>query len=220
MADTKILIVADKKSVAENIESRLKELGYTVCAVVPTGAEAVEKAAEIHPDLVLIDLELEGETDGIEAAKRIRNSLDIPTTYLANYRIEVFSRREDLLKRAEITNPFEYIPLPFGKRRLYLSIESAVYKHKMEANRRHLTKILNGISDAAIATDHKGFLTFMNPVAETLTGWEMDEVSGKHVTDIFTIYVRNGGKLIKNRSLIEAFQKGSVTNGNCLLIPR
>ena len=94
-----------------------------------------------------------------------------------------------------------------------MTIESAVYKHKMEANKQHLTKILNGISDAAIATDHKGFLTFMNPVAETLTGWEMEEVSGKHITDIFTIYVRNGGNLIKNRSLIEAFQKGSVTTG-------
>ena len=213
MAHTKILIVADRKSVAENIEGRLKELGYTVCAVVPTGAQAVNKAAEIHPDLVLIDLELEGETDGINAAKRIRNSLDIPTIYLANYRIEVFSKREDLLKRAEITNPFEYIPLPFGKRRLYLSIESAVYKHKMEANRWHLTKILNGISDAAIATDHKGFLTFMNPVAETLTGWEMEEVAGKHVTDIFTIYVRNGGNLTRNTFLIEALQKGSITTG-------
>ena len=213
MAHTKILIVADKKSVAADLERRLKVLEYTVCAVVPTGAQAVEKAAEIHPDVVLIDIELEGETDGIEATKRIRNVLDIPTIYLANYRIEVFSKKEDLLKRAEITSPFEYIPLPFGKRRLYLSIESALYKHKMEANRRHLTKILNGISDAAIATDHKGLITFMNPVVETLTGWEMEEVSGKHVTDIFTIYVRNGGNLIKNRSLIEALQKGSVTTG-------
>ena len=213
MAHTKILIVADKKSVAENIESRLKELEYTVCAVIPTGAEAVETAAEIHPDLVLIDIELEGETDGIEVAERIRNSLDIPTMYLANYRIEVFSKKEDLLKRAEITNPFEYIPLPFGKRRLYLSIESAVYQHRMEANKQHLTKILNGISDAAIATDHKGFLTFMNPVAETLTGWEMEEVSGKHVTDILNIYVRDGGNLIKHRSLIKALQKESVTTG-------
>ena len=199
MANTKILIVADKKSVAENVESRLKELEYTVCAVVSTGAQAVEKAAEMRPDVVLIDIELEGEINGIEAAKRIRTSLDIPTIYLAAYRIEVFSKREDLLKRAEITNPFEYIPLPFGKRRLYLSIESAVYKHKMEANRQHLTKILNGISDAAIATDHKGFLIFMNPVAETLTGWKMEEVSGKHVTDVFTIYVRNGERSYKRQ---------------------
>ncbi len=213
MAHTKILIVTDKKSIAENVESRLKELGYTVCAVVPTGAQAVEKAAEMQPDIVLIDIELEGAIHGIEAAERICNSLDIPTIYLADYRIEVFSKKEDLLKRAEITSPFEYIPQPYGKRKLYLNIESALYQHRMEENTQHLTKILNGISDAAIATDNKGFLTFMNPVAETLTGWEMEEVSGKHVTDIFTIYVRNRGKSTKNTSLIEAFQKGSVTNG-------
>ena len=211
MADTKILIVADRKSVAENIERRLKELEYTVCAVVPTGAEAVEKAAEMQPDVVLIDIELEGEIDGIEAAKRIRTSLDIPTIYLVNYPNRVFLRKEDLLKRAEITNPFDYLPKPYGKRRLYLSIESTVYKHKMEAKRQHLTQILNGISDAAIATDHKGFLTFMNPVAETLTGWKMEEVSGKHITDVFTIYVRDGENLIKNISLIEALQEGPVT---------
>ena len=212
MAHTKILIVADKKSVAENVESRLKELEYTVCAVVPTGAQAVEKAAEMRPDVVLIDIELEGEINGIEAAKRICNSLDIPTIYLADYRIEVFSKKEDLLKRAEITNPFEYIPQPYGKRKLYLSIESTVYQHRMEENKQHLTKILNGISDAAIATDNKGSITFMNPVAELLTGWEMEEVSGKNATDILNIYVGNGGQLTKNTFLIEALQKGSVTS--------
>ena len=211
MAHTKILIVEDKKLVAEYIESRLKELEYTVCAVVPTGAEAVEQAVEMQPDVVLINIELEGKIDGIEAAKRIRTSVEIPTIYLVNYRNRVFLTKEDLLKRAEITNPFDYLPKPYGKRRLYLTVESTVYKHKMEAKRQHLTQILNGISDAAIATDHKGFLTFMNPVAETLTGWKMEEVSGKHITDVFTIYVRDGENLIKNISLIEALQEGSVT---------
>ena len=61
MADTKILIVENKKSVAEDLERPLKHLKYTVCAVVPTGAQAVEKAAEMQPDVVLIDIELEGE---------------------------------------------------------------------------------------------------------------------------------------------------------------
>ena len=210
MEDISILIVEGKKSVAENVASRLKELEYTVCAVAPTGAQAVEKAAEMQPDVVLISIELEGEINGIEAAKRIGN-LDIPTIYLADYPQDVFLRKEDLLKRAKITNPFEYIPRPYGKRRLYLNIESAVYQHKMEANTQHLTKILNGISDAAIATDNKGLITFMNPVAETLTGWEMEEVSGKHVTDILDIYVGNAGNLIKDTSLIEALQRGSVT---------
>ena len=216
MADTKILIVEDKKPVAEDVETRLKELEYTVCAVVPTGAQAVEKAAEMRPDIVCINIELEGEISGIEAAKRIRNSLDISTIYLVNYSNKVFLTKEDLLKRAEITNLHDYIPKPYGKKRLYLTIESVLSKRRMEepdADKQHLTKILNGISDAAIATDNKGLITFMNPVAETLTGWEMEEVSGKHVTDIFAIYVRSGGNLIKNRSLIEAFQKGSVTTG-------
>ena len=211
MENINILIVEDKKSIAEFVEARLKGLEYTVCAVVPTGAQAVEKAAEMQPDVVLIGIELEGETDGIEAAERIRNCLDIPTIYLVNYSQDVFLRKEDLLKRAEITNPFEYIPRPYGKRRLYLNIESAVYQHKMEANTQHLTKILNGISDAAIATDNKGLITFMNPVAETLTGWDLEEASGKHVTDILDIYVGNAGNLIKDTSLIEALQRGSVT---------
>ena len=106
MENINILIVEDKKSVAENVASRLKDLEYTVCAVVPTGAQAVEKAAEIHPDIVLIDIELEGEINGIKAAKRIRNTLDIPTIYLADYRIEVFLKKEDLFQRAAITSPF------------------------------------------------------------------------------------------------------------------
>ncbi len=215
MAHPKILIVEDKKSIAETVETRLKELEYTVCAVVPTGAEAVEKAAELQPDIVLIDLELEGEINGIAAAERIRNSLDIPTVYLADYSNPVFLTKENLLKRAEITNPFEYLPFPYGGRKLYLVIESVLYKHRMEkeskAYKQHRTMILGGISDAVIATDNKGFLTFMNPVAETLTGWEMEEVSGKHVTDMLNIHVGNGGGLIKDTFLIEVLQKGAVT---------
>ena len=93
MENINILIVEDKKSVAENVAGRLEELGYTVCAVVPTGAQAVEKAAEMYPDIVLIDIELEGEINSIKAAEYIRNALDIPTIYLADYRIEVFLKK-------------------------------------------------------------------------------------------------------------------------------
>ena len=217
MAHAKILIVEDKKSVAETVETRLKKLEYTVCGVVSTAVQAVEKAAEMQPDIVLIDLELEGEINGIEAAKRIRNSLDIPTVYLADYSNPVFLTKEDLLKRAEITNPFEYLPFPYGGRKLYLVIESVLYKHRMEkeskAYKQHRTMILGGISDAVIATDNKGFLTFMNPVAETLTGWEMEEVSGKHVTDMLNIHIGNGGSLIKDTFLTEAIQKGAIPTG-------
>ena len=215
MENINILIVEDKKSVAENVERRLKELEYTVCAVVPTGAQAVEKAAEMHPDVVFINIELEGEINGIEVAGRIRKSLDIPTIYLTNYPNDVFLSKKDLLKRAEITTPLEYIPQPYGKRRLYLTIESVLSKHRLEkeseVHKQHLTTILSGISNAVITADNKGLITFMNSVAETLTGWEMKEGYGKHVTDILDIYVGNRGKRKKDMSLMEVFQEGSVT---------
>ena len=73
-----------------------------------------------------------------------------------------------------------------------------------------LFTILNSVSDAVIATDNKGLITFMNPAAETLTGWEMEEAGGKSVTDILDLYVGNAGNLIKNTVLIEALQNGSV----------
>ena len=76
-----------------------------------------------------------------------------------------------------------------------------------------LSTILNSLGDAVIATDLRGLITFMNPVAETLTGWEMEEVSGKPVTDILNIYVGNAGNLEKGTFLIEAFQKVSVATG-------
>ena len=218
MPHAKILIVEDKKSIVETVGTRLKKLEYTVCAVVSTGVQAIEKAAELHPDIVLIDLELEGEINGIEAAERIRNSLDIPTVYLADYSNPVFLTKEDLLKRAKITNPFHYLPFPYGGRKLYLVIESVLYKHRMEkeseAYKQHRTTILDGIPEAVIATDNKGLITFMNPVAENLTGWELEEVSGKYVTDVLDIYVGNEGNLEKSTFLIEALQEASVTTGS------
>ena len=86
-------------------------------------------------------------------------------------------------------------------------------QHTYTGNNEQLSTILNSVSDAIIATDSKGLITFMNPVAETLTGWEMEEVSGKHVTDILNICVRDGGNLKKDTFLIETVQKGSITTG-------
>ena len=86
-------------------------------------------------------------------------------------------------------------------------------QHTHTGNNEQLSTILNSMGDAVIVAERRGLITFMNPVAETLTGWEMEEVSGKPVTDILNIYVRDGENLIKNTFLIEALQKGSVTTG-------
>ena len=90
-------------------------------------------------------------------------------------------------------------------------------KHRLEkgskAHKQHLTTILNSLDDALIATDRKGLITFINRIAEILTGWEMEEVSGKHVTDILDIYAGNGENLRDKTSLMEVLQKGALTTG-------
>ena len=86
-------------------------------------------------------------------------------------------------------------------------------QHTHTENDERLSTILNSVSDAIIATDGQGLITFMNPAAEILTGWEFEEVSGKDVTDILNIYAGNAGNLIKKTFLMEALQKGSVTTG-------
>ncbi len=85
--------------------------------------------------------------------------------------------------------------------------------HTYTESYEQLSAILNSVSDAVVATDQEGLITFMNPAAEILTGWETQEASGKPVTDVLDIYVGNEGDLIKDTSLMEVLQEGSVTTG-------
>ena len=122
----KILVVEDEGIVAMDIKNRLMRLGYDVPSIALAGEEAVEKAAKICPDLVLMDIMLKGEMDGIEAARQIHERLDIPIVYLTAF------SDEDTLQRAKITGPFGYIIKPFEDRELHVALDIALYKHKME----------------------------------------------------------------------------------------
>lgn len=121
MTKAKILIVEDEAIVACDIEGSLTSLGYTVSANVSFGEEAVKKAREDKPDLVLMDIMLRGDMDGIEAAETIHSELDIPVVYLTAY------ASNDLIERAKITEPFGYIIKPFEDRDLVSAIEIAIY---------------------------------------------------------------------------------------------
>ena len=100
------------------------------------------------------------------------------------------------------------IPIVSTKRRTNMKAQ-----HTYTENDERLSTILNSVSDAVIAMDRNGLITFMNPAAEILTGWLIEEASGKQVTDILDISVGNAGNLIKGTSLIEVFDKGSVITG-------
>lgn len=126
MTKPKILVVEDEGISAKLIESTLRALNYDVPAVVATGEEAIGKAGEIRPDLVLMDIVLKGKIDGIQAAEQIHHQLGIPVVYLTAHSDDA------TLERAKIAEPFGYLVKPFQSRELQSTIAVALYKHQME----------------------------------------------------------------------------------------
>ena len=147
MTKAKIMIVEDEWIAAEDTQYKLQDLGYIVTALASTGNEAIQKAEEDKPDLVLTDIVLEGEMDGIEVAKQIYSSFDIPFVYLTAY------ADDKILERIKITEPFGYIVKPFTNEDLKITIELALYKHKAEGKRRkQIQDLSNALARARALT--------------------------------------------------------------------
>lgn len=185
MSGAKILIVEDEGIEALDLQQRLASQGYTVTAIVSDGEDAILKVQETSPDLVLMDIMLQGEIDGITAAEEIRQRYNIPVIFTTAY------ADEETLQRAKLTEPYGYIVKPYRERELYITITMSLYKHAMEKMLKEREKwfstTLKSIGDAVIATDQLGRITFMNPVAEKLLGWQEEEALGEKMTDIFNI---------------------------------
>lgn len=126
MDGAKVLVVEDEAVVALDLKDRLVDLGYSVPAFVSSGEEAIRRAAEEQPDLVLMDVRLKGEMNGIEAAEVIRDRFNIPVVYLTAF------ADDDTLRRAQMTAPFGYLVKPFEALQLHATIKMALHKHKLE----------------------------------------------------------------------------------------
>ncbi len=185
MSKPTILIVEDEAIVAADLANKLAKLGYTVAGIASQGEQAIEMVRRLTPQLVLMDIQLEGGLDGIQTAELIRRAQDIPVIYLTAHSDPA------TLERAKLTGPFGYILKPFENRDLATQIELAVYKHQAERRlhdqREWLRVTLASIGDAVIATDAEGFVTFVNPAAEALTGFSAEESIGKPLEEIFLI---------------------------------
>ena len=192
MSKISILVVEDEGLVAENLADKLEQLGYAVAGIAVQGQEAVEMALRLRPRLILMDIQLEGPMDGIQAAEAIRNRYDVPVIYLTAHSDPA------TLSRAKLTGPFGYITKPFEIRDLATQVDLALYKHQAERQLREqrewLRVTLNSIGDAVIASDAGGRVTFLNPVAEWLTGWETGEAMGRPVSDVFRIVNETTGE--------------------------
>jgi PAS domain S-box-containing protein len=185
MVQAKILVVEDEVIVARTIASQLTQLGYSVVGTASSGATAIDKANRTQPDLVLMDVMLKGGMDGITAASQICSQRDVPIVFLTAY------ADENTLQRAKSTLPLGYIVKPFSPGELRVAVELALFKHQVDkelrTNRAYLSTLLHSMNDAVIATDEQGFVTFMNPAAEALTGWREAEAFGKDATEVLRL---------------------------------
>ena len=170
-----VLVVEDESIVALDLSRRLAEMGHSVAAVVSSGEEAVSRAADLAPDVILMDVKLRGDIDGIEAARRIGETSSVPIVYLTSF------AEESTLERAKATDPYAYLVKPFGDHELWATIELTLHSH---SSGRRLREVLHGVRDAVIATDDAGAILMMNTAAAAMTGTAAGQVTGRPVTEV------------------------------------
>ncbi|HLO51497.1 MAG TPA: ATP-binding protein [Kamptonema sp.] len=130
MALVKIVIVEDETIIALDLKSSLNKFGYEVVGIFSSGERVLEKIGEIQPDLVLMDILLKGNMDGVQTAEKITRNFQIPIVFLTAH------TDETSLQRAKETYPFGYIVKPFEERDLYTTVEIALYRAKAESEIR------------------------------------------------------------------------------------
>lgn len=188
-----ILVVEDERVVAMDLAGALRELGYSVAGTVARAHEAIRRASELQPDLILMDIRLAGEPmDGIEVARVIKQNRDVPLIYLTAH------SDADTLRRATATGASGYLVKPFKTPELRCMIEIALHKHaadRMVRDReRWLSVTLQSVDEAVVATDPDGRIQLFNRAAEHLTGWSETDVRSRSAAALFSIVDEQTGE--------------------------
>jgi len=173
MASSKVLIVEDNRIVAEDLQTSLKKMGFDVVGIVSEGSETLSSVKEKMPDLVLMDIVLRGEMDGIATAEQIKGRFNVPVVYLTAHSEDV------VFERAKSTDPFGYLLKPFSERELDIAVQMALYKHKLEkqlkASKDTFHNIINLNTDGIVVLDKDKIVRFLNPAACHLLGGKSDD---------------------------------------------
>ena len=173
----RILIVEDEKIIAEDIKSTLLKFNYEIPEIVASGEIAIRKAEELKPDLILMDIMIEGNINGIEAAKQVYQKFEIPIVFLTAY------SDEKILEQAAESSPFGYLIKPFEDRELRATIEMAFYKSKMEKrlrkNRNFLLKVIDTVPNNIFVKDKDGKYLMVNNSFAELYNTEPKKMIGK-----------------------------------------
>jgi PAS domain S-box-containing protein len=185
-----VVIVEDEGLIAADLQGRLEKVGYRVPAVAGTAGEALEAIREKSPDLILMDIRLQGNVDGIQVAEQVRRDFDIPVVYLTAY------EDRKTLERASQTQAFGYIKKPVDCASLQGSIEMAISKHRHERYLREqrdwFSASFAALPDVILVADVFGRIGYVNPVAEKVLGCKAADALGKPLTELLHLSDRNG----------------------------
>ncbi|MEJ2662769.1 MAG: SpoIIE family protein phosphatase [Spirochaetia bacterium] len=186
MAKANIMVVEDEGLVAMELTEELQNLGYHVSCTADSGEEAIKNLLSAKPDLILMDIQLRGDIDGIGAAKQIFSEYRIPIIYLTAF------SDEKTISRARESEPYGFLVKPFSERTLYTTIEMALAKAKKENltrdNWEWYAHIVKCMGEAVVVTDCEGIIRLVNPLAENMTGYTYDDVARRDFNEAFTLH--------------------------------
>lgn len=222
----RVLVVEDEAIIASDIEEILHGLGHDVVGSVATGREAIRTAATCAPEVVLMDIRLQGDMDGVEAARRICEGVPVPIIFLTAF------ADVDTIQRAVRTEPYAYLVKPLDDRELRSAMEIALYRSQVDRTlreRQHwFVTTMRCLADGVIATDPGRRVVFMNPSAERLTGWSAEEASSRDVSSVFRVQARDSitvsideviDQAVAQRSAISIEPRATLVARNGRVVP-
>lgn len=178
----KILIVEDERIVAEEIRRMLEYLGYNVSSIASSGEDAIKEFEEKRPDLILMDIKLRGEMDGVEAAAKIRERADIPIIYITAL------SDKNTLERTKATVPFGYVHKPLEEKELYTAIEMALFRYKMDRKLKESEERYRDLVEKAgiaiLIDDKAGNFKYFNKRLLELFRYTADEMKKLSIQEI------------------------------------
>jgi PAS domain S-box-containing protein len=186
----RIVVVEDESIVALDIKLQLENLGYEVPAVFASGEELLSSLEEIAPDLILLDIILKGELDGIETAKLVKERFNLPVIMLTAL------DTQETVERAKLAQPFAFIVKPFDERELRNAVVISLYRHTMEQalqrRERLFSTTLESIQDGVLVTDEGLRVEYSNTVAESILGSGREEIRGAHLPGVLALRNEEG----------------------------
>ncbi len=181
MSSVRILIVEDEILVARDTESMLQHFGYQVLGIVRTGEDAVAMAGELLPDLILMDIRLQGEIDGVEASARIRDLYGIPVIFVTAYADDI------AIERSKLTAPIGYLLKPFEEKELRMVVETALFKWQMDQELRrkeeHYRTLVESLEEGIAQADADDRFTFANRAAHKIFGVPSGALVGQNLRE-------------------------------------